>query len=217
MPSADKKMSSEKQDKGLQKKTVIYKGPSMNPFFQDLDFFEIIPYNRETIQAGDVVVFVSPDTGDQVAHRVISVKNGGIRTKGDNNREKDSFVLRAMDIAGKVVFRTRMNKTCQVHGGAQGIFLHTIWQTWLVLSGMGRFLFRPAWLFLVNRRPLRWLLPFMPDIRVVSFARPEGKELQAFIGKYLVARRFPSETEWRLNRFSRLMIREDHLPGRERE
>jgi signal peptidase I len=55
-------------------KSIIYTGPSMNPTLRAGDGLQIEPYEGKKIRAGDVIVFVSPENGHKVTHRVISVR-----------------------------------------------------------------------------------------------------------------------------------------------
>lgn len=54
------------------------------------------------IKAGDIIVFKKPGYEEIVIHRVFSVEDGAIRTKGDN-ADVDPWALRKKDIMGKAV------------------------------------------------------------------------------------------------------------------
>ena len=185
---------------------VLYKGPSMAPFFRNLDFLFFLPYSGQHSVPGDVVVFLAPDTGEQVVHRVISNRKGTIRTQGDNNREPDSFVLGKGDIRGKVVLSVRGGRKRRVWNGSQGRWLHLVWQCWLLLFFYGRTYARPAWHMLAPLRPLRWLKWGLPEICVVCFTCPQGVERRAFMGRLHVATLPGDGTAWRMNRWGKLIL-----------
>lgn len=54
------------------------------------------------VKAGDIIVFKKPGYEETVIHRVFSVEDGAIRTKGDN-ADIDPWALRKKDIMGKAV------------------------------------------------------------------------------------------------------------------
>ena len=54
------------------------------------------------IKKGDIIVFKKPGYQEIVIHRVFSVEDSAIRTKGDN-ADIDTWVLRKKDILGKAV------------------------------------------------------------------------------------------------------------------
>lgn len=200
-------MTAEKETPQREARRILYKGPSMKPLFQDLDFLSLVPCDRVTLKPGDVVLFQAPDTGEQVVHRVISFNNGEIRTKGDNNREMDLHVLTFSDIMGKVASVSRKGRPFQVMGGVSGLFLHHLFRASSFLSAYSRQMLKPLWQGLVFLRPLRWVQLFLPKVRIVSYKRPEGEERSLFVGHYPVARKKPSETRWVIvNRFFQLVI-----------
>jgi signal peptidase len=100
--------------------SMNYIGPSMNPIFKAGDRLRIISYDLGKIRAGDVVVFVSPEDGSKVVHRVISVNSDGIRTRGDNSYHEDAWVLSREHIIGRVVAAQRGNRRRRVFGGPLG-------------------------------------------------------------------------------------------------
>ena len=60
---------------------------------------------NQEINKGDIIVFTSPDNKEiTVIHRVMDIEENEYTTKGDNNENKDSWVVFKDDIKGEVIF-----------------------------------------------------------------------------------------------------------------
>lgn len=100
--------------------TVRYSGSSMYPALRHPDLLEILPYNEQPVQTGDIVYFYSPAEERKVIHRVVRIKGNGIRTRGDNNPAADHFVIREQDVIGRVCAAWRHGKRRKIAGGFLG-------------------------------------------------------------------------------------------------
>ena len=96
-----------------------HSGISMNPTLSWQDLLEIRPYELESVQVGDVVLFQSRE-GHLVVHRVVELTKDGIRTQGDNNLRDDPGLLKSEDIIGRVVGACRGQRRRRIAGGATG-------------------------------------------------------------------------------------------------
>ena len=81
---------------------------SMVPTYRRGDLLIIQGVDPSEVSVGDVIVFVSPQTGRYTVHRVIDVEvtpDGErlFRTKGDANIAPDPFIVREEDIVGRPV------------------------------------------------------------------------------------------------------------------
>jgi len=74
---------------------------SMAPLIMPGDLIVTEAYTKN-ITVGDVIVFSPPSTPNTYVHRVISISEKGIKTKGDN-ANPDNWVLTDKQIQGKVV------------------------------------------------------------------------------------------------------------------
>lgn len=74
-------------------------GHSMEPTIRDGDAIIILPVGIDEIEEGDIISFEVD--GLIVTHRVIGFENKGVRTKGDNLQEIDSFIIEPSQIIGK--------------------------------------------------------------------------------------------------------------------
>lgn len=61
--------------------------------------------SMKDIAVGDVITFKVPEENNiRVTHRIISIENGIIKTKGDNNRVADLYDTTIDEVDSKVVF-----------------------------------------------------------------------------------------------------------------
>jgi len=189
-----------------------YTGPSMNPTLKAGDGLSVIPYENRKIHIGDVVVFQSPGGSHNVVHRVVAVESNGVRTRGDNSLNVDSWVLRPEDIMGRVVSVKRKNKNIMIRRGIWGrISASTLWILKQINLTASRIL-HPAYHALVKSGIFRKCLHFFPKTRVLSFNRPEGKEFHLIMANRVIGRRLPGNDGWQIMRPFRLFVDEAALP-----
>lgn len=76
---------------------------SMAPTFFKGDM--IIVYGTRDLKVGNIIVFEVPDRKYPIIHRIISINDGFIRTKGDNNSGQDpeSWKTKIDDVYGKAL------------------------------------------------------------------------------------------------------------------
>lgn len=192
--------------------SMNYIGPSMNPIFKAGDRLRIISYDLGKIRAGDVVVFVSPEDGSKVVHRVISVNSDGIRTRGDNSYHEDAWVLSREHIIGRVVAAQRGNRRRRVFGGPLGRLFAASVRVIRAIDSRVCSLLRPAYEELAKGGIFFRLLPAQTRPRVVSFDRAAGKELQLLMGRRVIGRWLPGMSRWHIRRPFRLFVDEASLP-----
>ena len=95
-------------------------GPSMNPTLTAQDLLEIKPFHNERPQAGDVILFKSPENEHYVVHRIVTTGVNGIQTGGDNNSHIDPGFLKQDAIYGRVVVAHKGDKHRKIAGGFWG-------------------------------------------------------------------------------------------------
>ncbi len=185
-----------------------YKGPSMNPTLKAGDGLYVIPYGDNPIDTGDVVVFRHPEEKYKIVHRVVAVDPQGLRTRGDNNKGLDSWVLRPEEIIGRVVSAGRNTKIRTIRGGARGRMLASVlWAIKNINMTVSKIL-HPAYHLLARSGIFLKLVPLLPKMRILSFNRPEGDELQLFMGNHMFGRYLPEYDQWRIMRPFRLFVDE---------
>jgi hypothetical protein len=189
----------------------------MNPIFKAGDRLQIISYDQGKIRAGDVVVFISPEDGSKVVHRVTSVNSDGIRTRGDNCNHEDDWVLGRENIVGRVVSAQRGNKLRRIFGGTVGrLFAVTVRAIHGVDSCVS-FLLRPAYREFARAGIFIRLLPAQMRPRVISLNRAADKELQLLMGRRVIGRWLPGTSRWHIRRPFRLFVDETSLPENKTE
>lgn len=89
------------------------RGVSMAPWLKPEDVLLVdASVAKETIRAGDVIVFLNRGTGETVVHRVVRFRKGNgfpFETKGDRSREIDP-VDADVEFQGKALRRLRSGK-----------------------------------------------------------------------------------------------------------
>jgi hypothetical protein len=127
----------------------FYHGGSMAGTFRPGDCLVVKPATWEQIHAGDVVVFRSVgEEKNEIVHRVLSVRSGGMLTRGDANPKPDPDLVSRDALVGVVTSYERAGRFHPVHGGWRGL----LGAAWL------RFVQRLRQFFALVLRPLyRWL------------------------------------------------------------
>jgi Signal peptidase, peptidase S26 len=190
----------------------MYRGTSMYPTLKCGDVLQIEPYKDNAIRKGDVVVFRSPDHDGPVVHRVLGEESGSYTTAGDNNCTVDLLALRPETAIGRVFHVRREGNLKPVRGGSAGIIIG------FVMRMRGRSarrlarLAQPGYRRLARSGILRHLVRGRIRFRIASFAKPEGTELQLFVGKYCVGRLPAGQGRWNIRRPFRLIVDEAKLP-----
>ena len=200
-----------KQMKPIELKTMTYIGPSMRPLLKPGDRLQVISYHRQRIRRGDVVVFLPPGGPAKIIHRVVSAGSHGIKTRGDNCSRVDQWVLSPDRILGRVVYKLKGRRRRRVFGGSLG---HLLGVAIRAINGIDQgvsVLLRPAYEWWTRAGMFRRLLPAQMTPRIISFARPEGTELQLLMGRWLIGRRLPGRSRWYIRRPFRLFVDENSL------
>ncbi len=189
-----------------------YIGTSMNPTLKPGDRLDTVPYDRQEIRRGDVIVFISPADESKVVHRVVSVDSNGIRTRGDNCNRIDPWVLSPDQIVGRVISVHRRNRRRRIFGGFWGSVFAGTARALYAIDSHTSILLRPFYDRLARSGILRRLVPVSIEPRVISFNHSGGSELQLLMGRWVIGRRLPGMARWHIRRPFRLFVDEDSLP-----
>jgi signal peptidase I len=181
----------------------------MNPLLQRGDTLLVVPYGTQEIQPGDIIVFPHPSQG-QMVHRVVSVKDEGLVTKGDNNPTVDDRLVVPQDILGRVTGIERQGRTLPVPRQAPAALYLLKGRQWFdrVFSRLLQPVYERLAQSGVCRRPLSALI----KPRVVYVPRPEGPEGQLWLGNVLIGRKMARQTSWSIRRPFALWVDETGLP-----
>ncbi len=193
-------------------KYITYVGSSMNPTLRAGDKLEVNPYEGQRIRPGDVIVFLSPENGSKITHRVVSIGSDGVRTRGDNNSQIDPWVIRTDQILGQVIYAERGKRRRRIFGGWMGIVFARVLRTLRRVDSSMSSLLYPTYHWLSRSGIFGRLLPGQRKTRVVSFNRPAGRELQLHIGRWVIGKWMPHRRQWQIRRPFRLFVDEASLP-----
>ena len=187
----------------------------MNPTLRNADLLEVVPYDDRKIRRGDVITFTQLKGEFSVTHRIISVDTRGVRTLGDNNSIADAGYIQPKDIIGCVVYARRNKRRICIYGGTVGqiyaIVIRLIRRIKIRLR-IVLILLRPIYLYLCRSKALRKCISAKTDLRIFSFSRPNGIELQLFWGSRIIGRLAPGASQWHIKVPFRLFVDVDSLP-----
>lgn len=193
-------------------KMLAYEGSSMAPFLKTSDILYLSCYKGDNMKCGDVIAFRPPDSGDIIIHRIISIANRGIRTRGDNSNHVDNWNLNADHIIGRVVQTKRGNRLRTVHGGLQGYSCALLVRFIRSTGSMIFYFLRPLYHRLVQLELFRRWLPARMRLQVFSFTRRDGMEFQLLMAGRVIGRLLPDRKQWTIQRPFRLFVDEASLP-----
>lgn len=186
-------------------KLIVYKGPSMNSTFQDMDVLYYVP--NKNVRFGDVVVIKIPEYEHKIIHRVISVGKKGISTMGDGNLHPDSWLLSPDQIIGSVIYGYRGKRRFKVLGGLAGLaqmiqvrFKHLTMKT-----------VRPIFSIIYHNLPISNVVILLIQPKPVAFKRSTGIELQLLVRGRVIGRRLPGQ-KWQIKVPFRFFLDESSLP-----
>ena len=189
-----------------------YVGSSMLFTFKPGDRICVRPYGNRPVWCGDVVVFSAPERDKKVVHRVVSVGPEGIRTRGDNNRHVDSFVLTPDRIIGRVVYAQGKRFWRFVPGGAAGrLFAHFVRMAHRAERKLA------SWGYPLYRRMVEWgglqrISLRLFSVRIISLKREEGEEMHLLLGPLVIGRLRPRALRWHIRPPFRILVTEESLP-----
>jgi signal peptidase I len=181
---------------------VIYSGISMNPLLKNADRLFYIPYSKEQLRKGDVIIFNSADTSKKVVHRIISARDSIIRTKGDNNNYPDVESIYPSQIIGRVIYARRGPRKINIYGGMTGRIQCIMNEIPLEFRKMSFRPLRPIYNFMTKSETVHFLR-IRP--RVLVFSSPSGTEIQLLVGKRVVGRK-PPLRNWQIKPPFRLFL-----------
>jgi hypothetical protein len=185
---------------------AAYVGPSMNPTLREPEIMEILPYDGRPLRVGDVAFFLPPEADQPVVHRVVRVTPAGISTLGDNNTQKDAFLLQPKDIKGRVVAAWRGQKRRKIAGGIQGR-LTSRWFRWRRVLDLGLSpLLHPLYQALSRWGLIARVLPARFWPRVVVFHAHGRDQFQLLLGKRIIGRYDDQGHQWQIQRPFHLLV-----------
>ena len=153
----------------------LYNGPSMVPTFHPGYLLYIRP-DASDISPGDVIVFDNPSENIHTVHRVVSISNRGLITRGDNNRLFDPSPVLPDHLIGRVEMLEDQGRLLPVASGRRGLWLAQFgWRARWTGRQLRRFFWRP-YNFIRNCVLIRQILHrwFSPYLKVMHLNTPDG-------------------------------------------
>lgn len=83
-------------------KSSTLSGFSMYPTIKSGESIFYTNASLDDLKLGDIVVFTDFVSGERVCHRIVEIKNGKAKSKGDNNRFRDRGFISDKNLVGKV-------------------------------------------------------------------------------------------------------------------
>jgi|WetSurMetagenome_2_1015567.scaffolds.fasta_scaffold41509_3 signal peptidase I len=194
-----------------QKDRMYCLGPSMRPTLMAGDLLSIFPYNGLAPRVGDVIVFQAPGEEKHITHRVISVTPQGIRTRGDNNNLVDPYLLKPENIIGRVTHAERGKRKKAVAGGYRGFLRAQVLYVLRVVRPHVRIALAYPYRLLYRSGVFQPILSRLVRVRVVSFQRPQGVELQLLWGRRIIGQLPAGAEQWVIKPPFKLVVREEEL------
>lgn len=190
---------------------AAYAGSSMDPTLREPEIIEVVPYEGRPLRIGDVALFLSPEAGRLVVHRIVRVTPAGVSTLGDNNTGEDRFLLQAKSIKGRVVAAWRGRKRRRIAGGYRGRWTGR-WCRWRRALDRGvSSLLRPFYHALIRRGLIARWLPAGVRPRVVVFQARGRDRSRLLWGRHVIGRYDDRHGRWLVRRPCRLFVDERTL------
>ena len=170
----------------------IYWGRSMEGTFHTGDRLILEPVSINELKKGDVIVFKRLDFGDtkkDLVHRVITISEKGVITKGDNNLYKDTMLVTSNNLVGRVTHIERGENQLKVQNGLSGLrrarFLHLRLPIKKIIWGICRVPYRS-----LKKSGLVSKI-WRPDIKKIHIKTAEGDSIKYIHRKRTVAQIWP--------------------------
>jgi signal peptidase I len=187
-------------------------GPSMNPTLCQTDLLEIQPYREENPKVGDVILFLPPNHDYYVVHRIVSLSTAGIKTRGDNCSNVDSWFLKRENIYGRVIAAHRGETSRKIANGFMGMVARKFCQIRRVTIRLLAMLLGPVYRYFSVSGLLRWLIPSRLHPQVASFKSNNNDSYKLIVGKWVIGFYDDTQHKWQIKRPYRLIVNESSLP-----
>ena len=197
-------------------RAFIYKGPSMVPTFSPGCLLYVRPAAHD-LALGDVVVFADGSAGGHVVHRIVSVTEAGLLTRGDNNRLRDGLPVRPEQLIGRVEIVDGGGNLRPVAGGRRGLWAARLGWAARRLGGWLRNPLRPLYRALRRSQALRPLLGgwLQGRLSTVCLETPGGPLVKTLYCGRTVARWWPQLDRFECDKPFDLVIFQPDSDGHE--
>ena len=185
---------------------LAFRGSSMEPTLCAGQMLEIASCALDQARLGDVIAFRKAGWDEVVVHRVIGRGPHGLRTCGDSNEGEDPWLVRAEELAGRVVAAWRGSRRTVVAGGRLGQLRVLGLRARGQMMWMARVVLRSPYRWLAAWRIFGRLLPPSVRPRLVRFQTQGGHRLRVMVGKRVAGWFDEQLGEWVIQRPYRLLV-----------
>ena len=191
----------------------IYRGTSMNPTFHEPEMLTVMPYRGDYKPAkGDIICYYADGKTEHIVHRIISTKNGKIRTRGDNSNVPDEYIVTGEKITGRVVAARKNSISRVVYNGTAGILEMRLNRVLRSVNRLLTKLLQRTYHAMANSGVFRVLKPPGMYFRVVVFTRLGFKSPKLILKSRTIGNYDFRIGKWKIKRPYRLFVNEKKLP-----
>lgn len=186
----------------------FYSGRSMKGTFLNGDRLVLEQVSINELNKGDVIVFKGLNfygSEKDLVHRIVSISDKGVVTKGDNNFYNDTNLVSQDNFVGRVTHIRRKWQKIQVKNGKSGLRRAEILHTKLYIK-------KTIWeicRFPYNKLKKSELIPkiWKPNIKKIYIKTPEGELIKYIHGKRTVGRVWTKERRYKFKKPYDLVIK----------
>jgi signal peptidase I len=199
----------------MAKHQLAYKGSSMYPTLKAGDILNIFLYNHgQRKDVGDIVAFQCPKWNTIVVHRIVSVCQKGLLTKGDNSLRNDDWVLSPNNIIGRINSVKRDGKNIFILNGFWGKhYVRFVRAMRFIEKTLLLVILSPIYHWLSDKRIFHILILNRGKFQLYCFKRGVELELQLLFDRRVIGRLLPYQKQWHIKRPFRLFVDKNSLPG----
>ncbi|MFH0821121.1 MAG: hypothetical protein V2B18_00080 [Pseudomonadota bacterium] len=193
--------------------TILLNGASMVPTLPPRSLLLVEPYAGSAIRPGDVVLLRASDSFPALVHRVESVSNQSLITRGDASDTPDSKVVKYEEVVGRIGYASDASgRMRRVYGGLTGTVI-SISSKWRRV--FKRFISHAVRALLVRSPAVSRLLEaVMPAVepKVVRIFRDDHPDYLLFVGGEAVGRFVAERNEWVVRYPYQVLVDVNSLP-----
>jgi len=165
---------------------IVFSGNSMYPTLKAPDYLEVVSYGNTKPRRGDVIYFRLPGNSTMAVHRVMSVKEKGVMTRGDNNPSDDRDLIPFSCVVGRVVAAKGAQKNRKVRGGRTGMLDYYYARVLRKFKGLAVRACRLLALPSSSTGILRFFKPKRLQFKIVAFGRVPAVRLKILVNNVSV-------------------------------
>lgn len=211
---------------------INHYGNSMHPTIKEGDILSVSPVDPASLQPGDVIIYtvgkIAGKNKHAVTHRIVSVREKGLVTRGDNNLSADGTIVPFDRVVGRAEWVKRGTVLRRVKGGRAGRNTAFLLAVKLRIQKGVLKLIKPAVFFFFGfkavRRTTSILMGFglgraaaHGEYRVYRYENKNGVRLTLFLGNRVIGTFEPNAKRWKVKQPYRLFIDDSNLPVTETE